>query len=367
MTHPRPRPAARAVLAVVTAFAAVAPLTAGCDRKSSPSAAREEQVEFVETRQLPRQQMAPFAPPPPAPAMPAADVAASAVADEADFAGQGVAGGAASARPPAFKTVGAAQAGAVARAGAPAQGGVAAEAAAMLIRTGTAAVEVDSLETAVARVRALAERVGGYVANSSLAAGREQLRSATLELRVPAARFDELVGGLAPFGRVERVEVQAQDVGEEFVDVTARVANARRLEARLVELLATRTGRLHDVLSVERELARVREEVERHEGRLRYLRTRSATSTLTVTVHERPPLLAATPNATPVADAFRAAGRNFVALLTAVIAASGVWVPVGVVVYALLWRWRRRRALGAVTRRGAGAPPGAPPPAPSAA
>jgi hypothetical protein len=356
------------VLAVVTALAAVAPLTAGCDRKSSPSAAREEQVEFVETRQLPRQQMAPFAPPPPAPAMPAADVAASAVADEADFAGQGVAG-AASARPPGFKTLGAAQAGAVARAGAPAQGGVAAEAAAMLIRTGTAAVEVDSLETAVARVRALAERVGGYVANSSLAAGREQLRSATLELRVPAARFDELVGGLAPFGRVERVEVQAQDVGEEFVDVTARVANARRLEARLVELLATRTGRLHDVLSVERELARVREEVERHEGRLRYLRTRSATSTLTVTVHERPPLLAATPNATPVADAFRAAGRNFVALLTAVIAASGVWAPVGVVVYALLWRWRRRRALGAVTRRGAGsgAPPAAPPPAPSAA
>ncbi len=124
MTHPRPRPAARAVLAVVTALAAFAPLTAGCDRKSSPSAAREEKIEFVETRQLPRQQMAPFAPPPPAPAMPAADVAASAVADEADFAGQGVAGGAASARPPGFKTLGAAQAGAVAQAGAPgARGG----------------------------------------------------------------------------------------------------------------------------------------------------------------------------------------------------------------------------------------------------
>jgi hypothetical protein len=112
----------------------------------------------------------------------------------------------------------------------------------MLIRTGSASVEVDSLEPAVAQVRALAARVGGYVANASLAAGREQVRAATLELRVPAARFDELVGGLAPFGRVERVDVQAEDVGEEFVDVTARVGNARRLEARLVELLARRTG-----------------------------------------------------------------------------------------------------------------------------
>ena len=229
-------------------------------------------------------------------------------------------------------------------------------AAPMLIRTGSASVEVDSLDKAVAHVRALARAVGGYVANTSIAAGREQARSATLEVRVPAARFDDLVGGLAPFGRVERVDVQAQDVGEEFVDVSARVANARRLEARLVDLLARRTGKLEEVLTVERELARVREEVERYDGRLRYLRARAAVSTLAVTVHERAPLLAEAPGAGPVAEAFREAGRNFVALAAGVIAASGVWVPLGVLAYAAYAAWRRRR------RRGAAAltPPGAP-------
>jgi hypothetical protein len=160
------------------------------------------------------------------------------------------------------------------------------------------------------------------------------------------------VGGLAPFGRVERVDVQAQDVGEEFVDVTARVANARRLEARLVELLARRTGKLEEVLAVERELARVREEIERHEGRLRYLRTRTATSTLTVTVHERAPLLADAPGASPITDAFRAAGRNFVALVAGVIASSGVWVPVAVLAYGA-WRWGARRRRPALTRAAA--------------
>jgi hypothetical protein len=270
------------------------------------------------------------------------------VRDEADFAGRGVAGGTTrgAATRQAVLPPAAAQPATDPAAGAP-----------MLIRTGSASVEVDSLDRALAEVRALAARVGGYVANTSLAAGREQVRAATLELRVPAARFDEVVGGLAPFGRVERVDVQAQDVGEEFVDVSARVANARRLEARLVELLARRTGKLEEVLAVERELARVREEIERYEGRLRYLRTRTATSTLTVTVHERAPLLAATPNATPVADAVRDAGRNFVALLAAVIAASGVWVPVGALAYGV-WRWRRRRDARASAR--ALTPPAAP-------
>ena len=71
------------------------------------------------------------------------------------------------------------------------------------------------------------------------------------------------------------MNVSAEDVGEEYVDVQARVANAHRLEQRLIEVLATKTGKLSDILNVERELARVREEIERMEGRMRYLRTRT--------------------------------------------------------------------------------------------
>jgi hypothetical protein len=217
----------------------------------------------------------------------------------------------------------------------------------MVIRRGQASVQVDSLDRAVARVRQLAARVGGVVANSSLRSGRDQVRSATIEVRVPAPRFDELVTGLDPFGKVETVDVTAEDVGEEYVDVSARVANARRLESRLVDILATRTGKLSDVLAVERELARVREEIERWEGRLRYLRARSAVSTLAVTVHEPPPILAGPPSTNPVAHAFVEAWRNFVTLLAATIAAMGVLVPVAVVA-GLGWVGVRR------VRRGVG-------------
>ena len=220
----------------------------------------------------------------------------------------------------------------------------------MVIRTGQASVEVDSLDLAVARVRQLASRVGGVIANSSLQTGRDQVRAATIEIRVQAQRFDELVAGLTPFGKVETVNVTAEDVGEEYVDLSARVANARRLETRLIELLANRTGKLADVLTVERELARVREEIERYEGRLRYLRARSAVSTLAVTVHEPPPILAGGPATNPIAQAFLQAWRNFVALLAALIASLGVIVPVAALAGLgwLAWvRVRRRVAVAA--------------------
>lgn len=206
-------------------------------------------------------------------------------------------------------------------------------ASSMIIRIGHAGIEVDSLDTAIARVRALATRVGGYVANTSVQGGRDQLRSATLEVKVPAERFDEALAGLSPIGKVESVNVSAQDVGEEYVDITARVENARRLESRLIELLANRTGRLQDVLSVERELARVREEIERYEGRLRYLRTHAATSTLTIAVHERAPIIVPVAGDGPITIAVRQAWRNFVAFVAAVIASLGVLIPLGALAF----------------------------------
>jgi hypothetical protein len=200
----------------------------------------------------------------------------------------------------------------------------------MIIRTGTASIEVDSLELGLAGLRELTARVGGFVANTNLQSGRDQLRQATLELKVPAQRFDELTSGLQPLGRVEFVNVTAEDVGEEFVDITARVANGRRLEGRLVDLLATRTGRLQDVLAVERELARVREEIERHEGRLRYLKSRAAMSTLAVTLHEAKPIVGDHPGYSVIGEAFRQAWRNCVQLVAGLIAAMGIVVPVAV-------------------------------------
>ena len=208
----------------------------------------------------------------------------------------------------------------------------------MLIRTGDARIKVESVDTAIVRLQELVRRVGGYVANSSAQAGENELRQATLELKIPSARFAEVEVGLNTLGKVEFVNVNTQDVGEEFVDVTARMENARRLEQRLIQLLATRTGKLEEVLSVERELARVRETIERYEGRLRYLRTRADISSLTVTVHESEPIVGGLGTGNRIIEAFKAAWRNFVGFIAGVIEAMGVLLPVGIIGF-FVARW----------------------------
>ncbi|HKP77100.1 MAG TPA: DUF4349 domain-containing protein [Longimicrobiaceae bacterium] len=240
---------------------------------------------------------------------------------------------------------------------------------AMIIRTGTATVQVDKLEPAMQRVEQLARRLGGYVANSNIETGDQSVRQATLEMKLPAARWSEAVAGLQPIGKLESQQTNAEDVGEEYVDVTARMTNARRMQDRLLTLLDTHTGKLDDVLAVERELSRVREEIERYEGRLRFLRTRAAVSTLTVRLHEPLPVLA--PGRSPILDAFREAWRNFIGFTAGLIAALGWLIPLVLVFAAVAWLlrwllgrgrpggWRERMRGPAVTPHG---PPPPPPP-----
>ena len=211
----------------------------------------------------------------------------------------------------------------------------------MLVRVGQASLEVNSLEVGIGRVRDVAKRTGAVIANTSMDGGREQTRAASLELRIPSDRFDDAVNGLSPIGKLESVNVSVQDVGEEFVDVQARMVNARRLEQRLIELLANRTGKLTDVLKVEGELARVREEIERYEGRLRYLRSRSSVSTLTIAVHEPFPIVAEHAGMHPMRDAFAQAGRNLVSVTAGMIASLGVIIPIAVLLGAILLIGRR--------------------------
>jgi hypothetical protein len=203
---------------------------------------------------------------------------------------------------------------------------------AMLVRNGRASVEVKAVDDALARVRQAASQFGGFVANTAVQSGKDEQRSAMLQIRVPSAQFDGLVASLSQLGKVESVSVSAEDVAEEYVDLGARAANARRVEARLVELLATRTGKLSDVLTVEQELARVRQETERYDARMRWLERRATLSSLDVSIHEKIPLIDSPRGRGPIVEALAEAWTRLVAVLAWCIASLGVLIPVGVII-----------------------------------
>ena len=211
---------------------------------------------------------------------------------------------------------------------------------AMLIRNGQASVEVRRVDDAVSKLRQTATQLGGFVANTSIVGGKEEHRSATLQIRVPSAQFDAAIATLAALGKVESVSATVQDVGDEYVDLGARLANARHMEARLVEMLARRTGRLSDALTVEQELRRVREEVERYDARLKWLERRTALSSIEITLRE-PKSVLVQRGPSPIAEAFAQAWRRAVGVIAWSIAMLGVLVPLGLVVGAGVFLVRR--------------------------
>jgi hypothetical protein len=228
---------------------------------------------------------------------------------------------------------------------------------AMLIHMGEATILVDSVVPAMDRLRRLAEGLGGLLGATSMRDEGGGRRSSDLEAKVPASRFDQLLAGLRLLGRVEALQVRVEDAGEDFVDVTARLRNARRLEGRVLSILDARTGKVADLIAAERELARVREDIERYEGHVRFLRSRTALSTLTVTLHEAPTVAGRPGDQGMVVEALSQAWRNFLFLIAFLIQASGVIVPLAAVA-AVAWGIKSRLGGGgaAPTRLSLGNP-----------
>ncbi len=88
-------------------------------------------------------------------------------------------------------------------------------------------------------------------------------------------------------GQLEKTTTDAQDVTEEYYDLDARIRIMKKEEERLLGHLEKSTGKLDDILKVEHELTRVREVIERHQGRQNLLARLTAMTTVTIMIHER--------------------------------------------------------------------------------
>jgi hypothetical protein len=128
---------------------------------------------------------------------------------------------------------------------------------------------------------------GGYVSQFREDRTLGDLRGGQWVLRVPVEQFEKVLDGAARLGVTQRREVQSEDVSEEYVDLSARLKSKQGIETRLLELVQQKTDEVKDILTVETELGRVREEIERVEGRLRYLADRVAMTTITIDAHEQ--------------------------------------------------------------------------------
>lgn len=132
----------------------------------------------------------------------------------------------------------------------------------------------------------LVDQHGGFISNSETNRRYNNQQSGVWVARIPVANYLDFLQGVTGLGFAESRTEDADDVTAEFVDVEARIRNNKKLEERIITMLDERTGKLSEVLEIERELSRVREEIERMEGRLRVLSDRSALATITIKCRE---------------------------------------------------------------------------------
>jgi hypothetical protein len=225
-----------------------------------------------------------------------------------------------------------------------------------IIYTANVELAVESFSGMPDRVIALVKQYDAYVAGSSLSGSTGENRRGTWTIRVPVARFDEFVNASKGLGELVNVSTGSRDVSEEYYDVDARIRNKTKEEERLLKLLEERPGKLEDVIAIERELSRVREELERMQGRMRVLADLTSLTTVELSIVEirdyEPPQ--APTLATRIRRTF---GESLATLQTAgetmLLAAVGTapWVPVAVVIAAPLFVFARRHRQATRTSR----------------
>jgi hypothetical protein len=144
----------------------------------------------------------------------------------------------------------------------------------MIARVVSLSIVAKDFAASRASLDAILARHRGYAAELSVNTPENAPRSLQSALRIPAAELSSAVADLKILGRVENESQSGDEVTQQHADLLARLKNSRQTEQRLQAILTQRTGKISDVLEVEREIARVRGEIEGMEAEQKNLEHR---------------------------------------------------------------------------------------------
>lgn len=192
-----------------------------------------------------------------------------------------------------------------------------------------------------ARVGTIAEQFGGFVTSSQVSETDGELASGTLTLRVPVDRFEQAVARMKDLGKVTAEDRSGQDVTKEFVDLEARLKQAKTEEAFYLRLM-DQTETISDMIQVQSHLSGVQLRIESIQGQLNYLNDQTSFSSISVRLYEPGAEEAGLPKG--LAKAWEEAIRGFQSVIGGLVVALGWLAPfvlIGLVALAV-YRLRSR-------------------------
>jgi anti-sigma factor RsiW len=156
-----------------------------------------------------------------------------------------------------------------------------------LVRNATAELEVTSFDESVQKITAFAAEDKGYVATTSSEKQENGKLRGEIVVKVLPDNLDRFLGKLRGIGELKNQALTTEDVTKSYFDTESRLKNARLMEQRLIEILKTKSKDVADLLEVEKELGRVREQIETMQGELKFMDSQVAFATVTITLAEK--------------------------------------------------------------------------------
>ncbi len=219
----------------------------------------------------------------------------------------------------------------------------------LIVRTAALTVTVKEFDKARAALDEILKRHHGYMGELNVSVPSDAGRSLTATLRVPANQLDATLVELKVLGRVDAESQGGEEVTQQYVDLQARLANAKHMEQRLTDILRQRTGKLSDVLAVEVQIGRVRSEIERMQAEKKELTKQVQFGTLNATVKEdyKAPMQIASPSTSSrfhnaAVDGYRSVVEGFVDVLLFLLSAGpSLLVWAAILFFPARWAWRK--------------------------
>ena len=151
----------------------------------------------------------------------------------------------------------------------------------MIVRTGNMMLVVEDVPVAIDQITWMADSFDGYVVSSRVWKEGERLVG-SIAIRVLAEHFDDALRALRDLAvDVTSESASSKDVTEEYVDLSAKLDNLEATEKQLLVIME-KAETVEDILDVQRELSRIRGEIEQTKARMQYLEQTSATSLIEV-------------------------------------------------------------------------------------
>ena len=205
-------------------------------------------------------------------------------------------------------------------------------------------MQVEKYAPGLNQVKQIVNRQGGVISAENEYNSPYRLEN-NMVIRIPAQRFDTLVTELLAIAiYVENKQITSEDVTEQYVDIEARMNAKKQVEARYLDILK-KAGKIDEILSVERQLGIIREEIDAAQGKLKYFDSRVQYSTINLNLYQQLDYTAPSPDRRftgRIKEAFLAGWRGLLEFLVGLV---NIW-PFLLILVASLWaiaRWRKNK------------------------